>query len=51
MDFKEWGLSQIEVRRINTGRNINKICFRTPLADYTLTPEMWEAIKEKLNEV
>ena len=49
--FKEWAVSQFEVKRINSGRNVNKICFRTPLVDYTLTPEVWELVKQKLNEV
>lgn len=49
--FKEWAVGQFEVKRINHGRHVNKICFKTPLADYTLPPEVWEAVKEKLNEV
>lgn len=50
MSFQDYVASQFEVKRINSGRNVNKICFRTPLADYVLTPEVWELVKQKLNE-
>ena len=51
MSFKEWALSQFEVKIIKTGKYKGKICFKTPLYNYTMNPELWGEIKKKLNEV
>ena len=48
MTFKEWSLSQFEVRTIAEGKQKGRVCFRTPCFDYTMEPELWKEIKEKL---
>ena len=51
MSFQDFVASQFEVRRINTGKYKGRICFKTPCYNYTLTPEDWEIVKQKINEV
>lgn len=49
--FKEWALSQFNVKIVKEGKYKGKVCFQTPLYNYTMTPELWEEIKQKLLEV
>lgn len=48
MTFKEWALNQFEVKKITEGKYRGKVCFRTPCFNYTMEPELWNEIKEKL---
>lgn len=49
--FKEWALSQFSVKIVEEGKYKGKVCFHTPCYDYTMTPELWGEIKQKLLEV
>jgi hypothetical protein len=49
--FKDWALSQFNVKVVKEGKYKGKVCFHTPLFDYTMTRELWNDVKEKLNEV
>ena len=49
--FKEWALSQFSVKIIKEGKHKGKVCFHTPCFDYTMNPELWGEIKQKLLEV
>ena len=40
-------LSQFKVTKLENGR----ICFQTPIINYTFTKEDWGKLKEKINEV
>ena len=40
-------LSQFCVSKLENGR----VCFQTPMINYTFTKEEWKKIKEKINEV
>ena len=51
MTYKEWVSSQFKVCIIQEGKKKGRICFQTPLANYTLTPEDWKIVKQKINEV
>lgn len=51
MKHQEWVLGQFNVCTIKEGRFHGWICFRTPLADYRISKEDWECIKEKINKV
>lgn len=54
MSYDEYLLEQFEVKIIPADeykRSPERVCFRTPLADYTLSKDDWEKVKEKLNKV
>lgn len=49
--FEEWALGQFNVRIVEEGKYKGKVCLQTPCFNYTLSPELWEEVKKKLNEV
>lgn len=54
MKYKEYLESQFEVKKITIGESSRKevrVCFKTPLANYTLSPQDWEIVKEKILKV
>ena len=51
MMFHEWASSQFEVTRINDGKNKGKVCFKTPCFNYVVPYDVWESVKQKINEV
>ncbi|WP_406532492.1 hypothetical protein [Methanobrevibacter sp.] len=51
MSFQEYVASQFQVCIIREGERKGRVCFQTPLANYTLTREDWEIVKQKINEV
>ena len=50
MAYEEWLLSQFEVK-IFTDHRGERVCFKTPLANYTFSKEDWAKVKEKINKV
>lgn len=51
MNFQDYVASQFEVKRINQGKLKGRICFKTPLGYVSLTPQDWEIVLKKMNEV
>lgn len=49
--FVDWAVSQFEAKIVTEGKYEGKVCFKTPCARYTLSVELWEEIKKKINEV
>ena len=51
MTYKKWMLEQFNVTVIQKGKNKDRICFKTPVINYTLSRDDWECLKEKILKV
>ena len=51
MKYDDYLESQFSVKVVSKGKYKGRVCFHTPLADYTLTKTDFKKVLEKLNGV